>query len=84
MCLAIPGKVEHIDTGVDPVMGTVSFGGIRKSICLEWLPDIRVGDYVVVHVGFAIARMDEQEALETLKIFGEMEELSRNSGESDP
>ncbi len=73
MCLAIPGKVLSIDSSVQPTMGKVSFGGIEKQVCLEWLPEVRVGDYVIVHVGFAISKMDEKEALETLKLFEEME-----------
>ncbi len=74
MCLAIPGKVLDIDRTAIPVMGKVSFGGIQKEVCLEWLPEVQPGDYVIVHVGFAISRMDEQEALETLKLFREIEE----------
>jgi hydrogenase expression/formation protein HypC len=85
MCLAIPGKVLNIDSSVSPIMGTVSFGGIEKSICLEWLPDVKVGDYVLVHVGFAISKLDEHEALETLKLFDEIEgaydELRSNEGD---
>jgi hydrogenase expression/formation protein HypC len=49
-------------------MGTVSFGEIRKQVCLEWTPDVAVGDYVIVHVGFAISRLDEEDALETLRM----------------
>jgi hydrogenase expression/formation protein HypC len=75
MCLAIPGKVLEIDRNGSPVMGTVSFGGTQKKVCLEWLPEVRVGDYVIVHVGFALSTVDEQEALETLKMFKEMGEL---------
>jgi hydrogenase expression/formation protein HypC len=75
MCLAIPGKVLEIDRNGSPVMGTVSFGGTQKKVCLEWLPEARVGDYVIVHVGFALSTVDEQEALETLKMFKEMGEL---------
>ncbi|HMK38208.1 MAG TPA: HypC/HybG/HupF family hydrogenase formation chaperone [Bacteroidota bacterium] len=74
MCLAIPGKVLTIDRTVSPVMGNVSFGGVQKSVCLEWLPDVRVGEYVIVHVGFALSTVDEKDALETLKMFKEMEE----------
>ena len=83
MCLAIPGKVLNIDHTAQPVMGTVSFGGIEKSICLEWLPDVKVGDYVLVHVGFALSKMDEKEALETLKLFDEIDEayVELNSNE---
>jgi hydrogenase expression/formation protein HypC len=75
MCLAIPGKVLDIDRNGSPVMGTVSFGGTQKKVCLEWLPEVRVGDYVIVHVGFALSTVDEQDALETLKMFKEMGEL---------
>ncbi len=73
MCLAVPGKVLEIDDHAQPKMGKVSFGGIQKQVCLEWLPDVKVGEYVIVHVGFALSKMDEQEALETLKILEEME-----------
>jgi hydrogenase expression/formation protein HypC len=73
MCLAIPGKVLNIDTGVQPTMGTVSFGGIQKRVCLEWTPEVAVGDYVIVHVGFAISKMDEMEAQETLKLIAEID-----------
>jgi hydrogenase expression/formation protein HypC len=73
MCLAIPGKVMTIDTNVQPTMGVVSFGGIEKRICLEWTPDVGIGDYVIVHVGFAISKMDEQEAMETLKLIAEID-----------
>jgi hydrogenase expression/formation protein HypC len=73
MCLAIPGKVLEIDASVQPAMGTVSFGGIQKRVCLEWIPDVNVGDYVIVHVGFAISKMNEEEAEETLKLIEQME-----------
>lgn len=75
MCLAIPGKVLEIDTSSQPVMGKVSFGGVQKQICLEWIPDVKVGEYVIVHVGFAISKVDEKEALETLKMFEEIGDL---------
>jgi len=74
MCLAIPGKVIEIHQSSQPIMGTVDFAGIRKEVCLEWLPEARTGDYVIVHVGFAISKLDEQEALETLKMLKEMGE----------
>jgi hydrogenase expression/formation protein HypC len=73
MCLAIPGKVIDIDRSGPMVMGTVDFGGIRKDVCLEWLPDVIVGEYVVVHVGFAISKMDEEEALKTLDIIRQVD-----------
>ncbi len=75
MCLAIPGKVLEIDTNSQPLMGKVSFGGIKKDVCLEWLPNVKIGDYVIVHVGFAISKVDENEAIETLRMFEEMDKL---------
>lgn len=73
MCLAVPGKILEIDSSADPVMANVSFGGVEKQICLEWLPEAAVGDYVLVHVGFAISKVDEQEALETLRLLEEID-----------
>ncbi len=72
MCLAIPGKVLSIDRDVDPIMGRVTFGGVVKNICLDWISDIRIGEYVLVHVGFALSRVDEEEALQTLEMLREM------------
>ena len=80
MCLAVPGKIESIFTD-DPVMrtGKVNFGGIRKKISLAYVPEAVAGDYVLVHVGFAISRIDEHEAkqvFEYLQQMGELEELN--------
>ncbi len=72
MCLAIPGKIESIIENTDPRMAKVNFGGIVKTICIDFMPEVVVNDYVLVHVGMAISKVDEQEALETLKIFAEM------------
>ena len=92
MCLAIPGQVvkiestpgEHDDT---LLMGTVDFSGIRKSVCLDWIPDVKIGEYVIVHVGFAINKVDEEEARETLKLFeqmsGSMDELKYDGSEKN-
>jgi hydrogenase expression/formation protein HypC len=72
MCLGIPGRVIEIrDDGVLPA-GVVDFGGIRKEACLVYAPDAAVGDYVIVHVGFAISRVDEAEARRTLDILRTM------------
>jgi hydrogenase expression/formation protein HypC len=73
MCLAIPGRVIDIDRSGPMAMGRVDFGGIRKEVCLEWVPGVAVGEYVVVHVGFAISKMDEVEALKTLEIIRQMD-----------
>ena len=75
MCLAIPGKVLSIDEADEPKMGNVNFAGINRRVCLEWLPDVQVGEYVLVHVGFALTKVDEKEAEETLAMLREMDEL---------
>jgi hydrogenase expression/formation protein HypC len=72
MCLGIPGQVTHIFVHDDVRMGKLNFGGIVKEVCLEYLPQIHVGDYAIVHVGFAIAQVDEASAQETLRLFREM------------
>ncbi len=75
MCLGIPGKViERTETG-GIAMGRVDFGGVRKEVCLSYVPDVGIGDYVIVHVGFAISQVDEAEAKETLAILREMGDL---------
>ena len=76
MCLAIPGKIESI-SGDDPLtrMGKVNFGGIRKEACLAYVPEARVGDYVIVHVGFALSRLDEDEAQKVFEYLKQIEEL---------
>ena len=55
MCLAIPGKVLEIEDEVRPKMGRVRFGGIQKRVCLEWIPEVKIGDYVIVHGRVVIA-----------------------------
>ena len=68
MCLGIPGRVTGMVQDVEPLTGIVDFGGVRRSVCLAYVPETAVGDYVIVHVGFAISRLDEEEALRTLEI----------------
>jgi len=72
MCLAVPGKVLEIHHTETPLMGNVDFAGVQKQICLEWVPEVKVGDYVIVHVGFALNTIDEQEAEETLRMLKQM------------
>ncbi len=89
MCLAIPGQVIEIENAPrsatdELMMGTVSFGGIHKRVCLEWIPDVRVGEYVIVHVGFAISKIDQEEALETLKLFQQMDGALNELKTDDP
>ena len=76
MCLGIPGRIVemHDDRGL--AMGQVDFGGVRRAICLAYVADeVRPGDYVVVHVGFAISRVDEAEARRTFEALREMSQL---------
>ena len=72
MCLAVPGQVESIHEENGTRMGRVNFGGVVKEICLAYLPDIAVGDYTIVHVGFAISKIDEASAKATLRTFAEL------------
>jgi hydrogenase expression/formation protein HypC len=85
MCLGIPGKVLEISRGDGEMpMGKVEFGGIAKDICLAYLPEVQVGDYVLVHVGFAISKIDEDEAREIFSYIEQIGELSEidDSGDS--
>ncbi|HED38404.1 MAG TPA: HypC/HybG/HupF family hydrogenase formation chaperone [Ignavibacteria bacterium] len=76
MCLAVPGKIKSIDeSNPDLKMAKVSFGGVTKEVCLQWLPDAEIGDYVLVHVGFALSKIDEKDALETINILKEMGDI---------
>jgi len=72
MCLAVPGQVETVYEENGARMGRVNFGGVVKNVCLAYLPDIGVGDYTIVHVGFAISKIDEASAQETLRTFAEL------------
>lgn len=72
MCLGIPGKVVEVFEAHGAKMGRVDFEGIRKDVCLAYLPDIAPGDYTIVHVGFAITKLDEKSALETLQMFKDL------------
>ena len=77
MCLGVPGKVVSIEeSAVDMPMGIVSFAGITKEVCFAYTPEIKVGEYVLVHVGFAISKLDEDHALEVFRTLKEMGELS--------
>jgi hydrogenase expression/formation protein HypC len=76
MCLGVPGRVVELDPDPKGVtMGKVSFGGIMKRVCLACVPEARVGDFVVVHVGFAIAMVDQVEAQTMLDFLGQLGEL---------
>jgi hydrogenase expression/formation protein HypC len=82
MCLAVPGRVLSIAEVDGTLMADVDFGGVRKSVCLQYIPDAAVGEYVVVHVGFAIQRLDEASAVETLANFERLGILEQEFGEA--
>jgi hydrogenase expression/formation protein HypC len=72
MCLSIPGKITEIKYEGSLLMGMVDFGGVTREVCLDYVPEAQVGQYVLIHVGFAISLMDEEEARETLKLIREV------------
>ncbi len=77
MCLGVPGKVVSIEQNAAGInMGKVSFGGVAREVCLAYLPDVRVGDYVIVHAGFALSQLDEAEAMEVFDLLRQMSELA--------
>jgi len=76
MCLAVPGKILSISGSDNARMGQVSFGGVGKEACLAFVPEAKVGDYVLVHAGFAISVLDETEAQQTLEDFRQMDEIA--------
>lgn len=75
MCLAIPGKVLETEQEGESRLGRVEFGGITRKVSLDLVPEAQVGDYVIVHVGFAISKLDEQEARRTLELLEQMGDL---------
>ena len=86
MCLAVPGKIMSIDDG-EPLLrsGRVDFSGVVKQVNLAYVPEARVGDYVLVHVGFALNTIDEDEARQVFEYLRQMDELTElDSGEDGP
>jgi hydrogenase expression/formation protein HypC len=87
MCLGIPGKIIEVYQSGSLMMGKIDYGGIFKEACLAYVPEAQVGDYVLVHAGFAISRMMEEDAQETLKLLGEIaasDQELRLGQEDDP
>lgn len=81
MCLAVPGRVLSVAEVDGTPMAEVDFGGVRKSVCLQYVPDAAAGEYVIVHVGFAIQRLDEKSARETLANFARLGILEEEFGQ---
>jgi hydrogenase expression/formation protein HypC len=75
MCLAIPGKVVETSREHDLLMGKVDFGGVLKRVCLEHVPQVKIGEYVLVHVGFALNTIDEAEAQRVFEFLDKMDQL---------
>lgn len=82
MCLGVPGQVTEIDRAAALPVGTVDFGGVRREVCLAYVPGVAVGDHVVVHVGFAISIVDRDEAARTWALLEDMAMLDDELGTS--
>ena len=80
MCLAIPGRIVEVNEDGLMRMGRVDFGGVTREVCLAYVPEARIGDYVIVHVGFAISQLDEDEAQETIRLLVESGILGEERG----
>ena len=81
MCLGVPGRVIEMGDAASLSMGIVDFGGVKRKTCLVYVSDeVSVGDYVIVHAGFAISRLDEEEAKRTLELLRELGELEASRG----
>ncbi len=84
MCLGVPGKIiEKYQVGELP-MGKVDFGGVIREACLAYVPEAEIGDYTVIHVGFAISRLSEEEAMESLETLREIIDIEEELGETSP
>ena len=81
MCLAVPGRILRMEDRDGTLMSVVDFGGVQKDVCLQYIPDAQVGEYVVVHVGFAIQRLDEESAMQTLAEFERLGVLEEEFGD---
>jgi len=82
MCLAVPGKVVSIDESNPELrMAKVDFSGIMKEVSVQWLPEVKVGDYVLSHVGMALNILNEEEAMETLQLLRELGEIDAENPE---
>jgi hydrogenase expression/formation protein HypC len=80
MCLAVPGKIVEIKESDGLQMAKVDFGGIFREACLDYVPEAKVGDYCVIHVGFAISLLSEQEAMETLELLKQISNIGEELG----
>ena len=80
MCLGVPGKITEIYESNGMKMGKVDFGGVIRETCLDFVPEAQVGEYTVIHVGFAISLLSEEEAQKTLEMLREIGQLGEELG----
>lgn len=80
MCLAVPGKIVEINESDGLQMARVDFGGVFREACLDYVPEAKVGDYCVIHVGFAISLLSEKEAMETLELLNQISNIEEEIG----
>ncbi|HLC05901.1 MAG TPA: HypC/HybG/HupF family hydrogenase formation chaperone [Anaerolineales bacterium] len=84
MCLGVPGKIVEIYQTDGLKMGKIDFGGVQREACLEYVPEARIGDYTVIHVGFAISRLSEEEAMASLEILRQVVDLEEETRSDVP
>jgi hydrogenase expression/formation protein HypC len=77
MCLGIPGRVVSLEPDAELLMGKVDFGGVARRVCLAYVPDVQIDDYVIVHVGFALSKIDELEAQRIYELLRTLDELEQ-------
>lgn len=80
MCLGIPGKVIELYTANGMKMAKIDFSGVVKEACMEYLPEIKIGDYTLIHVGFGLSIIDEKEALETMEMLNQIAAMGEEEG----
>ncbi|MGA9532740.1 MAG: HypC/HybG/HupF family hydrogenase formation chaperone [Anaerolineales bacterium] len=80
MCLGVPGKIVEIYDAGGLRMGRIDFGGVQREACLEYVPEAEIGEYTVIHVGFAISRLSEKEAMASLELINELVDLTTELG----
>jgi len=84
MCLSLPGKIISIDDSSELRMALVDFGGVRREVCVEWLPEARVNDYVLAHVGTALTILDKQSAMESIEALNELGKILAEEEKKNP
>lgn len=82
MCLGIPGKITQIYQANNLLMGKIDFGGVSREVCLAYVPEAKIGDYALIHVGFALNLISESEAQETLALLNQISDIEGGQDES--